>query len=115
MRIDIIGAGSLGLLLAGRLIASGNKVRLWCRGIEQCRQLENEGLTVSYEDGSDSISISGARFAFAPIEEFTDVYFREPSDWIIVTVKQDILHNVLPEFLSPLGKNRHTSFVFKMA
>ncbi|WP_375103698.1 ketopantoate reductase family protein [Paenibacillus sp. RS8] len=106
MRIDIIGAGSLGLLLAGRLIASGNKVRLWCRGIEQCRQLENEGLTVSYEDGRDSISISGARFAFAPIEEFTDAYFREPSDWIIVTVKQDILHNVLPEFLSPLREEQ---------
>lgn len=59
MKIDIIGAGSLGLLLAGRLAQSGNEVRLWCRGVEQCRKLKDEGLTVSYEDGRDPISISG--------------------------------------------------------
>ncbi|WP_339319443.1 2-dehydropantoate 2-reductase [Paenibacillus sp. FSL R10-2734] len=106
MKIDIIGAGSLGLLLAGRLIASGNEVRLWCRGIEQCRQLEDEGLTVSYDDGRDSISISGDRFASAAIEGFAVAYLHEPSDWIIVTVKQDILHNVLPEFLSSLKKEQ---------
>jgi 2-dehydropantoate 2-reductase len=102
MRIDIIGAGSLGLLLAGRLLASGNKVRLWCRGIEQCGQLEDEGLTVSYEDGRDPILISGGGFTSAPIQGFADTYLREPSDWIIVTVKQNVLHHILPEFISPL-------------
>jgi 2-dehydropantoate 2-reductase len=106
MRIDIIGAGSLGLLLAGRLLASGNKVRLWCRGTEQCGQLEDKGLTVSYEDDRDPISISGERFTSAPIEGFADTYLHEPSDWIMVTVKQNILHHVLPEFLSPLNKEQ---------
>ncbi|WP_339797959.1 2-dehydropantoate 2-reductase [Paenibacillus sp. FSL R5-0744] len=106
MKIDIIGAGSLGLLLAGRLAQSGNEVRLWCRGVEQCRKLKDEGLTVSYEDGRDPISISGDRFVSAPIEGFADAYLREPSDWIIVTVKQDILHNVLPEFLAPLREQQ---------
>lgn len=106
MKIDIIGAGSLGLLLAGRLTQSGNEVRLWCRGIEQCRKLEAEGLTVSYEDGRDPISISGDRFVPAPIEGFVDAYLREPSGWIIVTVKQNILHNVLPEFLSHLREEQ---------
>ncbi|WP_313641934.1 2-dehydropantoate 2-reductase [Paenibacillus sp.] len=106
MKIDIIGVGSLGLLLAGKLTQSGNEVRLWCRGIEQCRQLEDGGLNVSYEDNRDPISISGDRFASAPIEEFTDTYLREPSDWIIVTVKQNTLHNALPEILSPLKAER---------
>lgn len=102
MRIDLIGAGSLGLLLAGRLIESGNEVRLWCRGIEQCRQLDRSGLTVSYEDERESIWISGDRFVSAPIEEFADTYLSEPSDWILVTVKQNTLHNDLPAHLSLL-------------
>jgi 2-dehydropantoate 2-reductase len=106
MRIDIIGAGSLGLLLAGRLIQSGNKVRLWCRGIEQCRQLGQEGITVSYEDKREPISISGNQFISKPIWEFADTYLRESSDWVIVTVKQGTLHNDLPEFLSALREEQ---------
>lgn len=41
MRIDVIGAGSLGLLLAGRLIASGVEVRIWCRGRSRARRYPN--------------------------------------------------------------------------
>lgn len=102
MLIDIIGGGSLGLLFAGRLIQSGNKVRLWCRGIEQCEKLSRNGLTVSYEDEAKNILISGDRFVAAPIWGFAGAYLDEPSDWIFLTVKQDTLHNDLPKFLSEL-------------
>lgn len=106
MRIDIIGAGSLGLLLAGRLVQSGNDVRLWCRGIEQCRQLARNGLTISYEDQRESIWLPGDRFVSEPIGKFADIYLDEPSDWIIVTVKQNILHEDLPAYLSKLKQDK---------
>lgn len=67
MKIDIIGAGSLGLLLAGRLIQAGNDVRLWGRGIEQCQRLGRDGLTVTYEDEREPITISEDQFVSAPI------------------------------------------------
>lgn len=59
VKIDIIGAGSLGLLLAGKLIGAGAEVRLWCRSEEQSRALEESGITISYEDGQP-------RFFFRP-------------------------------------------------
>lgn len=59
MKIDIIGAGSLGLLLAGKLIGAGAEVRIWCRSEEQGRALEENGITISYEDGQP-------RFSFRP-------------------------------------------------
>lgn len=106
MKIDIIGGGSLGMLLAGRLIQSGNEVRLWCRGLEQCQQLSQNGLTVSYEEETTEISISGDQFIAAPIWEFKDTYLREPSDWIVITVKQNILHNELPKYLTALREEQ---------
>ncbi|MRN55681.1 ketopantoate reductase family protein [Paenibacillus monticola] len=106
MKIDIIGAGSLGLLLAGKLIHAGNEVRLWCRSVEQCRELSNSGLSVSFEDDQAEIEISGDQFVSAPVREFPATYLREPSEWIVITVKQDILHHVLPEFLSPLRQQQ---------
>lgn len=106
MKFDIIGAGSLGLLLGGKLVQAGNTVRLWCRGIEQCQQFRQAGLTISFEDNRTPISIESDRFTSAPIEEFADHYLREPSDWVIVTVKQNTLHNDLPEFLSILKDER---------
>lgn len=106
MKIDIIGAGSLGLLLAGRLIQAGNDVRLWCRGVEQCQRLGRDGLTVTYEDEREPITISEDQFVSAPIGEFAGAYLEEPSDWIVVTVKQNTLHNDLPEFLSLLKEEQ---------
>lgn len=106
MRIDIIGGGSLGLLLAGRLIQSGNKVRIWCRGTEQCEQLTRSGLTISYDDDRSSLVIGGDEFVAAPIWEFADTYLEDPGDWILLTVKQNTLHNDLPVFLSRLKEEQ---------
>lgn len=106
MIIDIIGAGSLGMLLAGRLIKSGNKVRLWCRGKVQCQQLFHNGLTISYENETNEIFIPGEQFVAAPIRDFTDTYLMEPSDWIAITVKQNSLHYELPEILTAIREKQ---------
>lgn len=106
MKIDIIGAGSLGLLLAGKLIHAGNEVRLWCRSVEQCQELSNSGLTVCHEDDQAEIKISGEQFISAPVRDFPAIYLRDPSEWIFITVKQNILHHVLPELLSPLRQQQ---------
>ncbi len=106
MKIDIIGAGSLGLLLAGKLIHAGNEVRLWCRSVEQCQALSTSGLTICYEDNQAEIKISGDRFLSAPVRDFPAAYLREPGDWIFITVKQNILHQVFPELLSPLRQQQ---------
>lgn len=105
MRIDIIGAGSLGLLLAGKLILSGTEVRLWCRTEEQSAALETKGLTISYDGRQEAIHLPGNRFMAAPVNRFAEVYLAQPGDWTALTVKQNALHHELPEILLPLRES----------
>ncbi|AIQ13920.1 ketopantoate reductase family protein [Paenibacillus durus] len=105
MRIDIIGAGSLGLLLAGKLIFAGGRVRLWCRSEEQCAALLEDGITISYEGGRQPILVPGSEVEALPMSEFSRFYADETADWLVLTVKQGPLHQMLPELLAPL---RHT-------
>lgn len=113
MRIDIIGAGSLGLLLAGRLITAGNEVRVWCRSHEQPEVLKRDGITISYEDGREPLSVNGSRFVAGNVAAFADHYMREPSDWIVITVKQNVLHRDLPEVLGQLSSRRPSIVCFQ--
>ncbi|QWU14955.1 2-dehydropantoate 2-reductase [Paenibacillus sophorae] len=105
MRIDIIGAGSLGLLLAGKLIFAGSRVRLWCRSEEQCAALSEDGITVSYEDGREPILVPGSEIEALPMSEFSRLYPEKPGDWLVLTVKQGPLHKMLPELLAPLRQS----------
>lgn len=102
MTIDIIGAGSLGLLLAGKLIYSGAGVRIWCRSAEQSEALKREGLTVSYEDGTAPLFVPGTAISAAPASAFAATFLKEPGDWIAITLKQQAFHDELPEILFPL-------------
>ena len=52
MNIHIIGAGSLGLLYAGKLAASGCRVTVWCRSEEQAGKLRGAGITIEETEGS---------------------------------------------------------------
>jgi 2-dehydropantoate 2-reductase len=106
MKIDIIGAGSLGLLLAGRLILAGNEVRIWCRSDEQTRALSLSGITISYEDERPPIHVAGDRFLAGVVTEFTEAYRQAPGEWIMITVKQNVLHRDLPAVLLPLGEEQ---------
>lgn len=103
MIIDVIGAGSLGLLLAGRLISSGAEVRIWCRSEEQSRALTEHGLTISYEDGTAVIAVAGGSFSAGPVTEYAHRQLIEPGDVTLITVKQKVLHEELPEILRPLS------------
>ncbi|MFE4711281.1 ketopantoate reductase family protein [Paenibacillus sp. NPDC056722] len=113
MRIDIIGAGSLGLLLAGRLISAGNEVRLWCRGGQQVHELVRSGINISYEDEGTPIRIKSDLFHAGLVTGFTETYLREPGGCIVITVKQNVLHHDLPEMLQPLRNERPSIVCFQ--
>ncbi|WP_340025160.1 ketopantoate reductase family protein [Paenibacillus sp. FSL K6-1096] len=106
MIIDIIGAGSLGLLLAGRLIRGGATIRIWCRSERQSRALTEDGLTVSYEDGRASISAAGGSFSAGPVTAYAQQQLALPGDITLITVKQKVLHEELPHILRPLGRQK---------
>ncbi|UQZ32897.1 2-dehydropantoate 2-reductase [Paenibacillus sp. PK3_47] len=113
MKIDIIGAGSIGLLLAGKLIQSGNGVRLWCRSEEQSRALKHSGLGISYENGQAAVVIAGDTFSAASVHGFAEAYLHEPGDWTAITVKQNALHYEMPEIFSPLSGSRLNILCFQ--
>ncbi|WP_074103284.1 ketopantoate reductase family protein [Paenibacillus sp. P3E] len=102
MKMDIIGAGSLGLLLAGKLILSGAEVRVWCRSEEQAGELTRSGITISYEDGKASQHFPGTSFQAGPISRFSETILRQPGEWIAIMLKQNAFHATLPETLAPL-------------
>ena len=102
MRIDLIGAGSLGLLLGGKLASNGDDIRFWCRSDQQAQELKRKGITVSYEGARDSIWVPGNQLKASGTTGFMDEYLQSPSDWIILTVKQNVLHTELVELLAPL-------------
>ncbi|MFC3745489.1 ketopantoate reductase family protein [Paenibacillus sp. GCM10012306] len=113
MRIDIIGAGSLGLLLAGRLISAGNEVRLWCRGSQQVQELLRSGINISYEDEGTPIRITSDLFQAGLVTDFTETYRKEPGGCIVITVKQNVLHHDLPGILEPLRNERPSIVCFQ--
>ncbi|MDF9843231.1 MULTISPECIES: 2-dehydropantoate 2-reductase [unclassified Paenibacillus] len=102
MKIDIIGAGSIGLLLAGRLIHAGQDVRIWCRSKEQAEALNKDGLSLSSQNGAAPIVIPGTAFFASCANAFAGTYLDEPGDWVVLTLKQQALHQELPEILAPL-------------
>ncbi|WP_157793988.1 ketopantoate reductase family protein [Paenibacillus donghaensis] len=104
MKIDMIGAGSLGLLLAGSLIEAGHEIRLWCRTSEQSAELYAKGITVSDEKGRARLQIAGERFAASPVEDFSGHYLQQSADLIVITVKQNVFHEQLPQYLLPLQR-----------
>ncbi|HZG86598.1 2-dehydropantoate 2-reductase [Paenibacillus sp.] len=67
MRIDIVGAGSLGLLLAGRLaVVPAAKVRVVTRTREQAAALARDGVAVSELDGRERAApVAGVGFGDA--------------------------------------------------
>lgn len=102
MNIDIIGAGSLGMLFAGKLAAAGHGIRLWCRTAGQESALRERGLTITAAGGGET-HIPGTAFAAGQAENFPSFYSKERSDWILLAVKQNALHTELPAVLGPLA------------
>ncbi|WP_342414893.1 2-dehydropantoate 2-reductase [Paenibacillus sp. FSL R10-2782] len=98
--IDIIGAGSLGLLFAGRLAASGTKVRLWTRTLEQARVIACEGITVLEKEGHIAIRVPGDALKAAPLADWQRLNSQDPARWILIMTKQGAIGEVLEQIKS---------------
>jgi len=96
MVIDVVGAGSLGLLYGGKLQAAGNAVRLWTRTSEQAEELRLHGLTIT-EQGEKTKLLPEHVEAY-PITELSARWHHQPGDWLFLMVKQtsidDVIHNM---------------------
>ncbi|WP_431087827.1 ketopantoate reductase family protein [Paenibacillus sp. 8b26] len=95
--IDIIGAGSLGLLFAGRLAASGTKVRLWTRTLEQARIIACEGITVLEKEGQVAVQVIGDTLKVAPLADWQRLNSQVPPRWILIMTKQGAIEEVLEQ------------------
>ncbi|WP_458123436.1 ketopantoate reductase family protein [Paenibacillus sp. Z3-2] len=96
MIIDIVGAGSLGLLYGGKLLAAGNQIRFWTRTTAQADLLNRNGVTIVEQDRK--IHIQPDQIQAKPINELSDALERTPGEWLLLMVKQtsidDFLHEV---------------------
>ncbi|MDU4698100.1 MULTISPECIES: ketopantoate reductase family protein [Paenibacillus] len=100
MYFDIIGAGALGLLFGGKLIASGACVRFWTRTPEQAALLKQEGIHLDEPNGT-STTIEGSRFEAYYMEESGGTERIKGADWVLMTTKQRHLN---AELLSSVGR-----------
>lgn len=91
--VVVWGGGSLGLLLAGRLTASGCDCEVWTRTPQQASQLNREGLVIQESSGKtmEKVNVKATSITdIAPIKENVPV---------LLTVKQTVL---TPDFLLQL-------------
>jgi 2-dehydropantoate 2-reductase len=92
-KISVLGGGSLGLLLAGKLTASGCDTVLWTRTRDQATLLKSNGLKLEEKWGeiSNIVPISAIPFEDAVAGEL---------NFVLLTVKQTAL---TPDFLAQLA------------
>ncbi|KIL34636.1 hypothetical protein SD71_18565 [Cohnella kolymensis] len=90
----VVGGGSLGMLLAGRLAASGCDTELWTRTSEQAARINSEGLTVESETGQ---AVIRAEVKAVPINEAA--FFKNGP--ILLALKQTAL---TPDFLERFAR-----------
>ncbi|ANS75128.1 hypothetical protein AWM70_11380 [Paenibacillus yonginensis] len=103
MNIDIIGAGAIGLLLAGGLGAAGHNVYLWTRTEEQARQINGQGLVLESQGELRRVTGPGIRAA-ALSSGFSER--AGAAEWVLLAVKQRHLTSALLESLAPLKESR---------
>ncbi len=89
MNIEIIGGGSLGLLLAGRLAAadSGGSVTLVVRTLQQAEAVSRLGITVQEQDGKHLHTTEAGCLDFAAYSSRL-LQAGGGADWIILALKQ---------------------------
>lgn len=86
MIIDVVGAGSLGLLYGGKLQASGESVRFWTRTSVQADQLKEEGITITQKE--EQIHVRPDEIQAYPASQLASHWNNKPGDWMLITVKQ---------------------------
>jgi len=101
MNIHIVGAGSLGLLFAGKLGLTGAAVTLYPRTSQQADQLKERGITVISEQLQTEQKTNAVYMkAWDGITADSAV---QEGDWILVTVKQKHIDDLFVRKLSWLA------------
>ncbi|WP_010270150.1 ketopantoate reductase family protein [Paenibacillus senegalensis] len=112
MRVLVVGGGSIGLLMAGRLALGSAEVHLVCRTKEQAESIAAQGITVTALNGTKQtvhpVSITAFDEALAaalPSAEST-------WSWILLTVKQKDINAALIQWLKTqmLGETKLVGF-----
>lgn len=109
MKVDIIGAGALGLLFGGKLAARGVRVRFWTRTMEQARLLAGEGIQVE-EPHSGLVSIAPSMILAHPVDDIVggspNISEEERPEWIFITTKQGSVDHDLLEFVGRIAGSK---------
>ncbi|MFD1176038.1 ketopantoate reductase family protein [Paenibacillus puldeungensis] len=87
MKIDIVGAGALGLLFGAKLADSGEQVRFWTRTAEQAALLKMEGIELIEPEVGARI-IDGARFDVMSLYGHHEALGLSSPDFLLITTKQ---------------------------
>ena len=94
MKVIVIGAGVLGSLYAGRLLASGHKVTLLARG-ERLEQIKTQGLDlVDHRTGIRSVTM-------VPVVD--QISQNDHYELAIILVRKNQLHDLLPTIASSIN------------
>ncbi|WP_334071916.1 MULTISPECIES: 2-dehydropantoate 2-reductase [Paenibacillus] len=86
MKIEIIGAGALGLLFGGMLVHAGERVRFWTRTPEQSQFLNSGGFSIEYPGGA--VRLAPGSFTAYPIDAAVKGEVGEAADWVFLMTKQ---------------------------
>ncbi|GGA20726.1 ketopantoate reductase family protein [Paenibacillus physcomitrellae] len=97
MRIDIVGAGAIGLLFAGELSAAGHNVHLWTRTEEQADWINRHGIELEHHNGLRNTVKTGIE---AGVLSRGWAEKAEGSAWVLLAVKQRHLTSGLLDSLA---------------
>lgn len=106
MKIDIVGAGAIGLLFGGGLALAGNQIRLWTRTPEQATALEVNGYVLEDAAAADR-HVAPGTYKVQPIEDAKRLINSDKAEWILLTTKQRHIDDSLIKDISQL-LDRHT-------
>ncbi|QJD83611.1 ketopantoate reductase family protein [Cohnella herbarum] len=105
-KIAVLGGGSLGLLLAGKMVASGCDCELWTRTGDQAALLNRNGLTIVEQTGGE---VRKVNIRAIPIEQAT----LSENGIVLVAVKQTAFTPELLERLAEIVPDGGTLVLFQ--
>lgn len=106
MRVLLVGGGSIGLLMAGRLARGPAEVHLVCRSSNQAEAVASGGITINGLDGTRQTVNLASVSAFDSAAAADSQPIASSWSWILLTVKQKDLTTQLIQWLSTqMGEN----------
>ncbi len=110
MHIDMVGGGSIGLLLGARLAEEGGAVTIWTRTEQQAVLLEEQGIRLLESDGRELVVPVHSKW----IGDRTSPSVRHGGPRVVVlTVKQTALDDGLWNVLARMMDERATIVAFQ--